>query len=313
MLRRFYDQQWPPAPTFDVKRDIPDLTGKVAIVTGGNSGTGYETAKELLRHNATVYLGCRNETRAKDAIENLKKECDGKEARFLPLDLSSFASIKRAVDDFTQREQRLDILYNNGGGMTSTPEQRHTEDGYDMTFGVNLVGPFYLTKLLLPTLISSAKSSPTKHVRVVNVSSFASELTSHVDIDLQSKGNKRLKANPNQMYFQAKFGTVVFSNELARRYGDQGIVSTSVHPGTIRSNFQRNMTGLTRAIIMSLTYPQEMGALTMLYAGTVPEGDGFNGQYLNPWGRLVPPNPASKDMKIREELWNWLDAQVKDI
>ncbi|KAF8659670.1 hypothetical protein AX16_001811, partial [Volvariella volvacea WC 439] len=131
-----YRQGWPPASKFSVD-DIPDLTGKVVIVTGGNTGIGKETVKALLAHNAKVYLAARSQEKASQAIKDLLQET-GKEAIFLKLDLSDLKSIKRSAEEFQSKEKELHILFNNAGVMFP-PVSEITTDGYDLQFGTNVL------------------------------------------------------------------------------------------------------------------------------------------------------------------------------
>ncbi|KAK0463675.1 uncharacterized protein EV420DRAFT_1519436 [Desarmillaria tabescens] len=297
LLHSFIKQSWPPSSRFSVD-DIPDLSGKVIIVTGGNAGIGYETAKALLTRNARVYIACRSPEKAKKAIDHLRAECGGKEALFLPLDLASLKAVKAYAEEFLKNEKELHVLFNNAGIM-DPPVDQLTKDGYDLTIGINLLGHFYLTKLLLPALEAGAQTSSDGKARVVNTSSFAYELCSNLDYDLFRDGPARKKAvsTTEKMYYQSKFGNVVFSAELARRYGAEGIVSTSVHPGKYYPCPQPvqmwSYKFLDCTFILSsapqsiysrnplqgrLSYPASQGALTQLYAGTTAEGANLNGK-----------------------------------
>ncbi|KAH7016672.1 hypothetical protein EDB80DRAFT_888023 [Ilyonectria destructans] len=146
--------------SFNPDKDIPDLSGKVVLVTGGNTGLGLETILQLSKHHpAHIYLAARSEEKAKNAIEEVRsKISNAPPISFIQLDLGSFASIKAAAASFTASSDRLDILINNAGIM-ATPE-RLTEDGYEIQLGTNHLGPALLTKLLLPTLKATAAKKP---------------------------------------------------------------------------------------------------------------------------------------------------------
>ncbi|THV06312.1 NAD(P)-binding protein [Dendrothele bispora CBS 962.96] len=288
---------------------IPDLTGRVMIVTGGNSGVGFETVKALLQHNAKVYLAARNRSKAESAIEELKKQT-GKEAIFLELDLADLRSVKRAADEFLRKENELHALFNNGGTMLPHPKNEFTAQGYDLQFGTNVLGHFYLTKLLLPILVSTALQCPEKKTRIVNTSSLA-----HVNfpkLEFEAfKGDSELRTKiASSMYAQSKFGNIVFSNELARRYRDQGIVSTSVHPGNLTTALQNNASPILLFLFRWILYPADMGALTQLWAGTTPEGLDMNGQYLIPWARLGKASHPAEDPVLGKKFWEYLESQV---
>ncbi|KAJ7038772.1 NAD(P)-binding protein [Mycena alexandri] len=300
-------QLFPPKSKFSVD-DIPDLDGQVIIVTGGNSGLGKETVKALLQHNAKVYIAARNAKNSKEAIEDLKAQT-GKEAEFLQLDLADLQSIKRAAAEFSQKETQLHVLFNNGGVMLP-PIEQVTAQNYDLTFGTNVLGHFYLTKLLLPRLVETA--SPGKPARVINTSSSGAEmLGGPINFNTLKDGPARKKFGAQKLYFQSKFANVAFSNELYRRYGDQGIMSVALNPGNLQSNLQRHMSGVQAFIINLLLYPTANGALTQLWAGTTEVGATFGGKYLFPWARMG--KSPSKDAVAEKELWTWLEEQVADI
>ncbi|KAL1685471.1 hypothetical protein GGG16DRAFT_129381 [Schizophyllum commune] len=284
-------QLFPPKSKFSVN-DIPDLSGKVMLVTGGNSGIGKETVKALLQHNAKVYIGARSPERAADAIKDLLKET-GKEAYFLRIDLGDLKSVKAAAEEYQSKETQLHALFNNAYVA-----------GYDCQFGTNVLGHFYLTKLLLPTLLSTAQASPSGDVRVVNTSSSGHSMVDTIDFNTLKDGGARRKL---------RHGNIVFANELARRYGDQGIVSTSLNPGNLSSNLFREVNPIVVKLMQwTVMYPVPFGALTQLYAGTMG-GRELNGKYLIPWARIGKPSRAGEDPALGKKLWEWCDEQVTDI
>jgi len=211
----------------------------------------------------------------------------------------------------------LDVLINNAGLLQMFGYQsaeRATPDGLNVEFAVNVLGHFYLTQLLLPTLISSAKSSPDGKVRVLNVSSVAhmfSKTGKNGPIDYRTLEGSQ-KSPGTDGYPQSKSGNILFSNELARRYGDQGIVSISIHPGGIDSSFYRNTPSFVYTIMRwTLLYPVSYGRITISYAATAPEAVDFNGKYLIPWARIGSPRKDHMDQKKEEKLWTWLEEKVK--
>jgi len=310
---------WPPKPKWTAE-DVPDLAGKVMLVTGGNSGIGKETAKVLLQHNAKVYIACRSAEKARAATEELKS-VTGKtddDLKVLSMDLSDLATIKVAVDEFLRFESRLDVLFNSAGVMWC-PIDQITTHGYDMQFGTNVIGHFYLTQLLLPTLIASAESSPDKHVRVVNVASNGhwgapiAEKGGPILYDTLIDGPERTKfGNTTVLYFQSKAGNVMFSNALARKYGPRGIVSSSLNPGGIRTELTRYTNPWVDWVLDKFFFhPVSLGVLTSLYTGTSPEGAQLNGKYLAPWARVWYCRSDMDDVDKQEELWTWLEGEVK--
>jgi len=303
-------ESFPPKSKFDIK-DIPDLTGKVIIVTGANTGIGKETARALLEHNAKVYIAVRNEEKGKSAIDELKKQT-GKEAIFLKLDLADLKSVKSSAEEFISKEKELHILFNNAG-IFVPPIEQLTAQGYDSQFGTNVLGHFYFTKLLLPTLLAAAKTSPDGQARIVNISSSAHRFTSSIDFNTFKESPARTKKGSQGLYAQSKLGNIQVSNEFAKRYGEQGIVSMSVNPGNIRSDIQRYLSPFEYFVLNTILYPISYGALTQLWGGTSPQGAELNGKYLMPWARVGEATSAANDAKGSAELWVWLEEQVKDV
>ncbi|EJF56822.1 NAD(P)-binding protein [Dichomitus squalens LYAD-421 SS1] len=300
-------QALPPKSKFTAD-DIPDLTGRIVIVTGGNVGIGYETVKVLLKHNAKVYLAARGKDKAERAIKSLK-EATGKEAIFLQLDLASLSSVKKAAEEFLSRESELHILFNNAGVM-APPIEQVTADGYDMQWGTNVVGHYYFTVLLLPALLAGVKSSPDHHARVITTaSSRAYSHTLHWETFKDTP--ERRKTSRVGLYPQSKFGNVVFARQLAKRYAEQGIISVSVNPGNIKSELQRHLAGLQKKLVNLLLYPTPLGAITQLYAGTAPEALNYNGEFFIPWARVGRCRAEAYDDELGDKLWKWLEAEVK--
>ncbi|THU86675.1 NAD(P)-binding protein [Dendrothele bispora CBS 962.96] len=300
----WFQEAFPPVSRFS-QDDIPDLAGKIILVTGGNTGIGYEITKCLLKHNAKVYIGCRSEEKAREAISRLREQT-GLEALFISLDLADLSSVKRAADEFKSKETELHVLFNNGGVM-NPPISEITADGFDLQFGTNVLGHFLLTRLLLPLLIAGASSQRCPS-RIVNSSSSSQMFVDTVDFNSLRDGPARRKMGSFKLYMQSKFGNVILSNELARRFGDQGIRSNSLNPGNLKTDLQRTSSGIMMKFFdYWVFYPPISGALTPLYAGVSPETQEWNGKYLIPWAREGHMRPEAADQKLGEELWNWLE------
>ncbi|KAI5116380.1 hypothetical protein M0805_003534 [Coniferiporia weirii] len=273
ILGTFIDQSYPPKPKFGID-DIPDLTGRVIIVTGGYAGVGKETVLALLRKNAKVYIAARSHAKAEAANKELKEQT-GREALFLELDLASLKSVKRAAEEFQSKESQLHVLFNNGGVMIPPIEQL-TQDGHDLQFGTNCLGHFYFTQLLLPTLIETAKSTLEKQARVITTSSFGHYMhgPGFKWDTLKGDSPARTKYGTMGLYAQSKYvsqlvdllcgtvhltggftivmqGNVVVARELAQRYADQGIISISVNPGNLKTELQRHTSGLQLRLVVS--------------------------------------------------------------
>ncbi|KAF8073737.1 hypothetical protein FPV67DRAFT_1409783 [Lyophyllum atratum] len=311
-----FKEMLPPKAAYSVD-DIPDLAGKVVIVTGSNTGVGKETVKALLAHNAKVYLAARSAEKAKEAIEDLHKQT-GKEAVFLKLDLADLKSVKAAALEFQEcpnltyrKEKELHILFNNGGVMKPSADLV-TADGYDLQMGTNVLGHFYFTKLLLPTLTSTAQTCPDKHVRVLTTSSLL-HFMGKLDFNTFKDGPARRKVDTSTLYNQSKYVYLVFASELARRYGDQGVVSMAVNPGVLASDLWRHSSKFENWVMGWFLYPVPFGALTQLWGGTSKEGAKLNGKYLIPWARIGSPRPDAQDPVLGKQLWDWLEEQVENI
>ncbi|MFD5098883.1 oxidoreductase [Streptomyces albidochromogenes] len=256
--------------------DIPDQSGRTAVVTGANSGIGLVTARELARRGARVVLACRSERRGKEAAERIAREVPSADVVCAPLDLADLSSVREFAA--TYAHDRLDLLVNNAGVM-ALPYGR-TADGFETQFGVNHLGHFALTGLLLPHLLR------TPGARVVTVSSGLHALA-NIDIgDLNSeRGYRRWIA-----YGRSKTANLLFTHELAGRLASAGseVVAAAAHPGYARTNLQTagvRMEGRRAAErIVSLAnriiaQPAESGALPTLYAATAPgvRPDSFTG------------------------------------
>ncbi|KZO92791.1 NAD-binding protein [Calocera viscosa TUFC12733] len=298
---------FPPKPKWTVDQ-IPSLAGKVAIVTGGNTGIGRVTCKYLLLHDAKVYMASRSQERAEAAIAELKGETKKDSIYFLHLDLADLASVKAAAADFQSKETQLHMLFNNAGVMTC-PMDMITKQGFDMQFGTNVIGHGFFTKLLLPTLLATAKTDGT--VRVINVSS-----NGHIGAPkggilwdtLKDGPIRNKKLGSQNAYFQSKWGNVVFAKELGRRYGDQGIVSTSLNPGAIRTELLRYSPAWMGFIFGGLLNDVDpFGAMTQLYAGTAPETASMNGKYFIPWAREGLARKDTDDEGAAKKLWDYID------
>jgi NAD(P)-dependent dehydrogenase (short-subunit alcohol dehydrogenase family) len=264
--------------------NIPELKGKVAIVTGANSGIGYETAKALACKNATVILACRNIDKGLAAVEQITQAYPQATAKLLQLDLADLAAVRYFAGQFANDFNRLDMLINNAGIMW-TPDGR-TADSFELQFGTNHLGHFALTGLLLERIIC------TPQARVVTVSSWG-ERYGVIDFD---DLNAEKEYNPEKAYGQSKLANLLFSYELQRRFEAAGLdtIAAAVHPGAADTNLPNSWTAsdprahwrLIRKMTSLIGQKPEMGALPTLYAATAPDvhGGGYYGP--NSWGGL---------------------------
>ncbi|MFJ7491849.1 oxidoreductase [Streptomyces sp. NPDC097727] len=269
--------------------DIPDQNGRTAVVTGANSGIGLITARELARHGARVLLACRDETRGKEAESRIRTAVAGADVEFVPLDLADLDSVRTFAAAHTP--DRIDLLINNAGVM-ALPYGR-TADGFERQFGVNHLGHFALTGLLLPKLLD------TPGARVVSVSSGMHAL-SNIDIgDLNSERNYRRWI----AYGRSKTANLLFIHELARRLSEAGseVVAAAAHPGHAATNLQtagvrmENRKAAERVVELGnriIAQPASSGALPTLYAATAPgvRPDSFTGPRLLGWRGAPAPS-----------------------
>ncbi|MFJ3302174.1 oxidoreductase [Streptomyces sp. NPDC086549] len=269
--------------------DIPDQSGRVAVVTGANSGLGYVTARELARKGARVVLACRNEARGREAVDRIGAEVPVARVEFGRLDLGDLASVRDFAEGFSY--DRLDLLVNNAGVMA--PPYGTTADGFETQFGVNHLGHFALAGLLAPTLLA------TPGARIVTVSSMMHALA-NIDInDLNSERRYRRWI----AYARSKTANLLFTHELARRLAatEADVVAAAAHPGYAATNLQtagpraegrRGAERLMEAGNRVLAQPAEAGALPTLYAATAPGArpDSFFGPSFAMWRGAPAPS-----------------------
>src|SRR5512139_1712601 len=251
--------------------NIPDLAGKIAIVTGANSGIGYEMARALARKEATVILACRNKVKGEAAVRQIAEEYAEAQAELMQLDLSDLASVHRFADEFTSHYDRLDILINNAGIM-AIPFGK-TADGFELQFGTNHLGHFALTGLLLDL------SLHTPQARIATVSSIVHRF-GRIDFD-NLNGEKRYSRSG--AYAQSKLANLLFTYELQRRLKGAGVdtMAVAAHPGWTATNLQTHSL-LYRTLNPIMAQQTRMGALPALYAATAPDVQG--GDYYGPRG-----------------------------
>ncbi|KAJ7083875.1 NAD(P)-binding protein [Mycena epipterygia] len=309
---------FPPSSKFEPERDMPDLSGKVTLVTGANSGIGYSTVKQLLLKNAKVYLAARSAENGADAVQRLRTET-GKTAIFLQLDLADLVSVRRAATEFLAQESRLDILFNNGGVMIP-PLEKLTAQGHDLQFGTNVIGHYFLTELLLPALTASYEATQVP-ARVINTSSSGHKVAAPgIGLDFVSlKGGPARDAwlkklgkimAPWRLYGQSKLGNIIVSNHLAKTHSAV-LVSCALHPGSVRSPLQRNMPGWFQVIMDVILPAAAIGAYTQLWAGTTASPAEITGQYLWPYARIGKADPIASSSKLEQETIAYLKEQVK--
>lgn len=279
--------------------DVPDQERRVAVVTGANTGLGFESARVLAERGATVVLGVRDVDKGRGAAARMVGD-----VKVQQLDLTSLQSVRAAAAELRETYPRLDLLINNAGVMY-TPRQE-TQDGFELQFGTNHLGHFALTGLILDLLL------PVPGSRVVTVSSTGHRIRAAIHFDdLQwERTYSRVGA-----YGQSKLANLMFTYELQRRLAAHGAttIAAAAHPGASNTELARNAPAVVRApvglLAPFLTQPAAMGALPTLRAASDPAVLG--GQYYGPGGRgeargnprLVTSSPESYDLEVQQRLW----------
>jgi NAD(P)-dependent dehydrogenase (short-subunit alcohol dehydrogenase family) len=282
------------------ERDVPSQRGRVAVITGANTGLGFDTAKVLAERGATVVLAVRDVEKGKQAAARLGADAD---VTVQELDLSSLESVRAAAADLHATLPKIDLLINNAGVMY--PPRQTTRDGFELQFGTNHLGHFALTGQLLDLLL------PVEGSRVVTVASIAHRIRAGIHFDdLQWENSyDRVAA-----YGQAKLANLMFAYELQRRLAPHGTTtSIAAHPGVARTELMRNSPAVLRALFPVVaplfTQSSERGALPTLRAATDPAALG--GQYYGPAGpggyrgrpQVVASSPNSYDASVQRRLW----------
>jgi NAD(P)-dependent dehydrogenase (short-subunit alcohol dehydrogenase family) len=289
--------------------DIPDQSGRTAVITGANTGLGYETAAALAAKGAHVVLAVRNVDKGRDAAQRITAATPGASVALQELDLTSLDSVRTAADELRAAYDTIDLLINNAGVMF-TPKST-TKDGFELQFGTNHLGHFALTGLLLDRVLATPGS------RVVTVSSTGHRLIDAIRFDdLQwERGYNRFRA-----YGQSKLANLLFTYELQRRLDGTKTIATAAHPGGSNTELMRNLPRLVQpltALARPFFQGADMGALPTLRAATDPSVVG--GQYFGPDGfaeqrgyaTLVPSNAASHDVDAQKRLWTVSEELTK--
>ena len=281
--------------------DVPEQAGRTALVTGANSGIGFETARVLAERGAAVVLACRDPGKASAAAARIAADAPRASLSVVRLDLASLASIRAAAEELRAGHDRLDLVINNAGLMM--PPYGRTEDGFELQFGTNHLGHFALTGLLLDRMMAVPGS------RVVTLSSNGHRM-GRIDFgNLQWEHGYRRPA----AYGRSKLANLLFTYELQRRLAAAGAATAALaaHPGTSRTALTRHLPAWMRA--GALVVPNQssaMGALPTLRAATDPGAQG--GEYYGPAGfgeftgpaRRVQSSARSRDSEAARRLWD---------
>jgi len=281
------------------------LDGKVVLITGGNTGIGKETAIDLAKRGAKVYIACRDEKRGSDALVDIKKESGSDNVHLRIMDLASFASIRDFVKNFIQEEQSLHILINNAGVMRC-PYWK-TEDGLEMQIGVNHFGHFLLTNLLLDTIKASQPA------RIVTVSSLG-HIRGTINFD-DINSEKAYRAS--RAYAQSKLANILFTNELHKRLEGSNVSVFSLHPGVIKTELARHWQKEVNPIKWNLMMfmgaiffkTPKQGAQTTIYCAVEPGLEKESGKYFSDC-KVKEPAAVAKDDGVAKKLWELSESIV---
>ncbi|KAM3955753.1 retinol dehydrogenase 14-like [Aphomia sociella] len=273
------------------------MSGQVVIVTGANSGIGFATALDLARRGARLIVACRDDEKGNRAVKSIIRRTKNKSVRYIHLDLSSLASVRKFADTVKNTEAKLDVLINNAGA--SGMGRKKTDDGIIRDMQVNHFGPFLLTILLVPLLKKSAPS------RVINVSSVLHKFGTIEGI------NDEGRYGYLQAYCNSKLCNVLFSNELARRLEGTGVVVNSLHPGQVNTCLYKAtaIEKLRSLVLYTFFKTPEEGAQTSLYLAISEECDQVTGKYF---ADCEESNMSFKaqDEYLAKKLWTMSEQLV---
>lgn len=289
-------------PTLPLPTTTKNMNEKIILITGGNDGIGKATAIGLAKMGATVIIACRNAQKAEEAVLDIQKESDNAKVEALSLDLASFDSIRRCAAQFQERYNQLDVLVNNAGVFTSTLQL--TEEGYELQFGVNHLGHFLLTHLLLPQL--QAAPSP----RVVNVSSVG-HYRGKIDFNnLRGENSTYIGWNA---YTRSKLANVLFTRAFAQRYPH--ILCNALHPGGVRTNIATKDSGwLVSFVWKTLGFRMvstEQGAQTSIYLAASPQVAQVSGKYFDEKQHIQTPATLAQDDELAKKLWEYSETAIQ--
>ncbi len=289
---------------------MTELRQKVAVVTGASSGVGKEAAKALAQQGFNVIVLGRNPQRCQTAAEEIAAQApNARDVTALRADFSLLADTRRVAQDILAQTDVIDVLINNAGGVSNA--MHITSEGFEQTFTGNYLSPFLLTQLLLPTLIATAKTAPEGTVRVLSTSSVGHHNCPGINFDdLQCIQNY----TTGGAYTNAKLGNILFTRELAKRYGEQGIIAHAMEPGVIlESNFVNHADDTMQAYMSTLTeraVTSAHAAKTLVWMATDPSMTAANGGYFY---ELKPADTsvAAQDMAVAERLWQESMAYIQ--
>jgi NAD(P)-dependent dehydrogenase (short-subunit alcohol dehydrogenase family) len=275
------------------------LQGRVALVTGANTGIGLVTARELAARGAHVFVACRSAARAQAALDTIAAGASGAKPEALALDLGDFESVRRCAQIFLARGLPLHLLINNGGLAGA---RGSTQSGFELAFGVNHMGHFALTQWLLERIKASSPA------RIVTVASKAHYRAQGIDWNAVCEPTATRSGFPE--YGVSKLANVLFSAELGRRLAGSGVTTYALHPGVVASDIWRKVPWPLRALMKLAMITTEEGAKTTLHCATAPELSHSTGLYYESC-RPKEPSRLAQDTALAGELWQRSEGWVR--
>ncbi|ORX92059.1 dehydrogenase with different specificitie [Clohesyomyces aquaticus] len=301
----------PSTISFDPATDIPDLSNKVLLITGGTAGLGTETILQLSKHNpARILFTGRNTTAAENVIKSIRATNTKAELKFIQCDFSSLQSVYSAAKGILDGNTRLDILICNAGIMAMP--KGLTADGYEIQFGVNHLAHALLIKTLLPLLLSTSTLADAD-VRIVSTTSLGAGFASTISFDKLRTEHDMSILGPWRRYGESKLANILYVQQLAKRY--PVITSTAVHPGVIYTGLVDGLSTGNRWFVYATTVGSsvtlEEGAKNQVWAATGRKGDVVSGRFYEPVGKVGRVFKGVKVVGLAGRLWEWTEGELK--
>jgi NAD(P)-dependent dehydrogenase (short-subunit alcohol dehydrogenase family) len=284
---------------------VAPMDGKTVVITGGNSGVGKATAEALAAAGASTVITARSESRGRQAQADIRRASGSDRVDLVLFDLADLESVRQGAAQLLDRYEQIHVLVNNAGLVLS--ERSETKDGFEATFGINHLGPFYLTRLLTDRLVASSPA------RVVNVASTAHR-SARRGVGFDDLQSEKRYSGMNA-YSRSKLANILFTNELARRLSGTGVTANSVHPGTVASGFARDddakgFLAFGIKVIKPFILTPQKGARTSVYVASSPEVADVTGRYFVKC-RPRTPSAAAQDQNAATLLWS-ISEQLVD-